>query len=52
MLSGELYKTQVNSTLNSSSCNQTVCKQLNPGLHDAVCLTDSFVFTPGHFVNF
>ena len=25
---------------------------IKPGLHEAICLTDSFVFTPGHCVNF
>ena len=26
--------------------------QVKPDLHEAICLTDSFVFTPGHCVNF
>ena len=39
----------------SISLNRIVATELHRkklGLHDAICLTDSFVFTLGHCVNF
>ena len=40
-----------------TNCALILCKfeaknQLEPGLHEAICLTDSFVFKLGHCVNF
>ena len=39
----------------SSSFNTVVANKsyrVKPGLHDAICLTDFFVFTLGHCMNF
>ena len=34
-------------------CHSVRCfVKVKPGLHDAICLTDSFLFTQGHCVNF
>ena len=47
-----MHMTFENRLYHSTHSKESGKARVTQGLHDASCLTDSFVFTPGHCVSF